>query len=91
MRRIEKHKKELAANYADYANGAHQELFFAPHSRNRRNSRLILFCVSQFFSCQQLQQRRRHRFRLFARHEVSHTRNHTPSHQRSERGPLGRW
>ena len=43
MRRIEKHKKELAANYADYANGAHQELFFAPHSRNRRNSRLILY------------------------------------------------
>src|SRR5712691_7456268 len=34
-------RKELAANYADYANGAHQELFFAPHSRNPRNSRLI--------------------------------------------------
>jgi len=44
MRRIEKHKKELAANYADYANGAQKTILDAPHSRNRRNSRLIL-CV----------------------------------------------
>src|SRR3989454_12063735 len=29
----------LAADYANYANGAHQELFFAPHSRNSRNPR----------------------------------------------------
>src|SRR6267143_3453096 len=35
---------ELAANYADYANGgAKKESLMRPHSRNRRNSRLILF------------------------------------------------
>ena len=33
MRRIEKHKKELAANYADYANGAQKTILDAPHSR----------------------------------------------------------
>src|SRR2546427_4242028 len=42
-------KKELAANYADYANGAQKTILDAPHSRNRRNSRLILFYGSQFF------------------------------------------
>src|SRR6267142_1210532 len=36
-------RKELAANYADYANGAHKKILDAPHSRNPRNSRLILF------------------------------------------------
>jgi len=44
-----KRQKELATNYANDANGAHQELFFAPHSRHWRNSWLILF-VSLWFA-----------------------------------------
>src|SRR6266446_2619188 len=41
--------KELAADYADYANGAQKTILDAPHSRNPRNSRLILFpCVFVF-------------------------------------------
>ena len=37
-------KNRLAANYADYANGAQKKnLFNAPHSRNQRNSRLLCF------------------------------------------------
>jgi len=44
-----KRQKELATNYANDANGAHQELFFAPHSRHWRNSWLILF-VSLWFT-----------------------------------------
>src|SRR2546426_9922095 len=42
-------RQELAANYADYANGAQETILDAPHSRNRRNSRLILAFVSLWF------------------------------------------